>query len=86
MRGDATDSHLSRSDPSTRPIIRATLRSQLVGRFSPDKQGAPMRVQVLSFGHNTAARQIWSCCSMSGICRNPHFVPEIRRLSATIGE
>ena len=28
-----------------------TLRAHLVARFSPDRQGAPMHVQVLSFGH-----------------------------------
>ena len=28
-----------------------TLRSFLLARFSPDRQGAPMRVQVMSFGH-----------------------------------
>src|SRR6185503_332180 len=28
-----------------------TLRSFLLQRFSPDREGAPMRVQVMSFGH-----------------------------------
>src|SRR5262245_13500118 len=28
-----------------------TLRNYLLERFSPDRQGAPMRVQILSFGH-----------------------------------
>jgi UPF0042 nucleotide-binding protein len=58
-----------------------TLRSQLVGRFSPDKQGAPMRVQVLSFGHKYGSPANLELLFDVRHLPNPHFIPELRRLS-----
>jgi UPF0042 nucleotide-binding protein len=58
-----------------------TLRSQLVERFSPDKQGSPMRVQVLSFGHKYGSPANLELLFDVRHLPNPHFVPELRRLS-----
>lgn len=58
-----------------------TLRSELLERFSPDKQGAPMRVQVLSFGHKYGSPANLELLFDVRHLPNPHFVPELRRLS-----
>jgi UPF0042 nucleotide-binding protein len=58
-----------------------TLRAQLVDRFSPDKEGSPMRVQVLSFGHKYGSPANLELMFDVRHLPNPHFVPELRRLS-----
>jgi len=58
-----------------------TLRSFLLERFSPDRQGAPMRVQVLSFGHKYGNPGDLELLFDVRHLPNPHFVPELRRLS-----
>jgi UPF0042 nucleotide-binding protein len=58
-----------------------TLRSHLVERFSLDKQGAPMRVQVLSFGHKYGSPANLELLFDVRHLPNPYFVPELRRLS-----
>ena len=58
-----------------------TLRSQLLERFSPDKKGSPMRVQVLSFGHKYGSPANLELLFDVRHLPNPHFVPELRRLS-----
>jgi UPF0042 nucleotide-binding protein len=62
-----------------------TLRSQLVERFSPDKKGSPMRVQVLSFGHKYGSPANLELLFDVRHLPNPHFVPELRRLSGHDG-
>jgi len=58
-----------------------TLRRLLLDRFSPDGQGAPMRVQVLSFGHRYGSPRDVELMFDVRHLANPHFVPELRRLS-----
>jgi UPF0042 nucleotide-binding protein len=58
-----------------------TLRSHLVERFGLDKQGAPMRVQVLSFGHKYGSPANLELLFDVRHLPNPHFVPDLRRLS-----
>ena len=58
-----------------------TLRSQLVERFSPNKKGSPMRVQVLSFGHKYGSPANLELLFDVRHLPNPHFIPELRRLS-----
>jgi UPF0042 nucleotide-binding protein len=58
-----------------------TLRAHLVARFSPDKEGSPMRVQVLSFGHKYGSPANLELLFDVRHLPNPHFVPELRRLS-----
>jgi RNase adapter protein RapZ len=58
-----------------------TLRSFLLERFSPDRQGAPMRVQVMSFGHKYGNPGDLELLFDVRHLPNPHFVPELRRLS-----
>ena len=58
-----------------------TLRSELVERFSPDKQGAPMRVQVLSFGHKYGGPANLELMFDVRHLPNPHFIPELKPLS-----
>jgi UPF0042 nucleotide-binding protein len=62
-----------------------TLRSQLVERFSPDQKGSPMRVQVLSFGHKYGSPANLELLFDVRHLPNPHFVPELRRLSGHDG-
>jgi UPF0042 nucleotide-binding protein len=62
-----------------------TLRSQLIERFSPDKKGSPMRVQVLSFGHKFGSPANLELLFDVRHLPNPHFVPELRRLSGHDG-
>ncbi|MCA1579406.1 MAG: RNase adapter RapZ [Acidobacteria bacterium] len=58
-----------------------TLRSFLLERFSPDRQGAPMRVQVLSFGHKYGNPGDLELLFDVRHLPNPHFVPELQPLS-----
>jgi RNase adapter protein RapZ len=58
-----------------------TLRSFLLQRFSPDRKGAPMRVQVLSFGHKYGNPGDLELLFDVRHLPNPHFVPELKRLS-----
>jgi UPF0042 nucleotide-binding protein len=58
-----------------------TLRSFLLARFSPDREGAPMRVQVLSFGHKYGNPGDLELLFDVRHLPNPHFVPELKRLS-----
>ena len=58
-----------------------TLRSFLLERFSPDRRGAPMRVQVLSFGHKYGNPGDLELLFDVRHLPNPHFVPDLKRLS-----
>ena len=58
-----------------------TLRKFLLERFSPDRQGAPMRVQVLSFGHKYGNPGDLELLFDVRHLPNPHFIPELKRLS-----
>jgi RNase adapter protein RapZ len=58
-----------------------TLRSFLLERFSPDREGAPMRVQVMSFGHKYGNPGDLELLFDVRHLPNPHFVPELKRLS-----
>jgi len=58
-----------------------TLRSFLLQRFSPDREGAPMHVQVMSFGHKYGNPGDLELLFDVRHLPNPHFVPELKRLS-----
>lgn len=58
-----------------------TLRGHLVERFSLDKRGAPMRVQVLSFGHKYGSPANLELLFDVRHLPNPYFVSDLRRLS-----
>ncbi len=58
-----------------------SLRSLLLERFSPDRKGAPMRVQVLSFGHKYGNPGDLELLFDVRHLPNPHFIPELKRLS-----
>ena len=58
-----------------------TLRSHLLQRFSPDRKGGPMRVQVLSFGHKFGNPGDLELLFDVRHLPNPHFVPELKPLS-----
>jgi UPF0042 nucleotide-binding protein len=58
-----------------------TLRSLLLARFSPDRKGGPMRVQVLSFGHKYGNPGDLELLFDVRHLPNPHFVPDLKRLS-----
>lgn len=58
-----------------------TLRSFLLARFSPDRKGAPMRVEVLSFGHKYGNPGDLELLFDVRHLPNPHFVPELKQLS-----
>src|SRR6476646_11157109 len=58
-----------------------TLRSLLLERFSPDRKGAPMRVQVLSFGHKYGNPGDLELLFDVRHLPNPHFVPDLKKLS-----
>lgn len=58
-----------------------TLRSLLLERFSPDRQGGPMRVQVLSFGHKFGNPGDLELLFDVRHLPNPHFVPDLKKLS-----
>jgi UPF0042 nucleotide-binding protein len=58
-----------------------TLRNLLVERFSPDRQGRRMRVEVLSFGHKYGNPGDLELLFDVRHLPNPHFVPDLKRLS-----
>jgi UPF0042 nucleotide-binding protein len=58
-----------------------TLRKFLLERFSLDREGAPMRVQVMSFGHKYGNPGDLELLFDVRHLPNPHFVPELKRLS-----
>jgi RNase adapter protein RapZ len=58
-----------------------TLRNFLLERFSPDRKGAPMRVQVMSFGHKYGSPGDLELLFDVRHLPNPHFVPELKPLS-----
>jgi RNase adapter protein RapZ len=58
-----------------------SLRRFLVERFSPDPAGARMRVQVLSFGHKYGGPRDVDLLFDVRHLPNPHFEPELKRLS-----
>jgi UPF0042 nucleotide-binding protein len=58
-----------------------TLRRHLLERFSPDRKGGPMRVQLLSFGHKYGNPGDLELLFDVRHLPNPHFVPELRPLS-----
>jgi len=58
-----------------------TLRSFLLERFSLDRQGAPMRVQILSFGHKYGNPGDLELLFDVRHLPNPHFDPDLKRLS-----
>jgi UPF0042 nucleotide-binding protein len=60
-----------------------SLRSFLVERFSPTVEGAPMRVQVLSFGHKFGSPHSMELVFDVRHLPNPFFVEELRELSGS---
>lgn len=58
-----------------------TLRSLLLERFSPDRQGGQMRVEVLSFGHKYGNPGDLELLFDVRHLPNPHFVPDLKPLS-----
>jgi len=58
-----------------------TLRSHLVERFSPDRKGGPMRVQLLSFGHKFGNPGDLELLFDVRHLPNPHFISELKPLS-----
>ncbi|MCA1594670.1 MAG: RNase adapter RapZ [Acidobacteria bacterium] len=60
-----------------------TLRRLLLERFSPDLEGAPMRVSVYSFGHKHGAPRDADLLFDVRHLPNPYFVPELRELSGS---
>jgi UPF0042 nucleotide-binding protein len=58
-----------------------TLRRYLVERFSPDRAGTPMRVQLLSFGHKYGGPRDLDLMFDVRHLPNPHFVEELRPFS-----
>ncbi|HVF50127.1 MAG TPA: RNase adapter RapZ [Pyrinomonadaceae bacterium] len=58
-----------------------TLRRQLLERFSPDHEGRPMHVQVVSFGHKYGGPRDVDLLFDVRHLPNPHFVPDLRDLS-----
>ncbi|MGH9956742.1 MAG: RNase adapter RapZ, partial [Pyrinomonadaceae bacterium] len=58
-----------------------TLRRHLLERFNPDQKGSPMSVQVLSFGHKYGNPGDLELLFDVRHLPNPHFVPELKRLS-----
>ncbi len=58
-----------------------SLRSFLLERFSLDREGTPMRVQVMSFGHKYGNPGDLELLFDVRHLPNPHFVPELKRLS-----
>jgi UPF0042 nucleotide-binding protein len=58
-----------------------TLRRVLVERFSPNMDGTPMRVQILSFGHKYGSPRDVELMLDVRHLPNPYFMPELRDLS-----
>jgi UPF0042 nucleotide-binding protein len=60
-----------------------TLRQLLIQRFTPDREGAPMRVQILSFGHKFGAPRDMELMFDVRHLSNPFFVDGLRELSGS---
>ncbi|HLA13304.1 MAG TPA: RNase adapter RapZ [Pyrinomonadaceae bacterium] len=58
-----------------------TLRALLLERFSPHAEAGSMRVQVLSFGHKYGTPGELELLFDVRHLPNPHFIPELKRLS-----
>ncbi|HEU4835878.1 MAG TPA: RNase adapter RapZ [Pyrinomonadaceae bacterium] len=58
-----------------------SLRRFLLERFGLDREGAPMRVEVMSFGHKYGNPGDLELLFDVRHLPNPHFVPELKRLS-----
>jgi RNase adapter protein RapZ len=58
-----------------------TLRRFLLDRFSLDREGAPMHVQLMSFGHKYGNPGDLELLFDVRHLPNPHFVPELKPLS-----
>jgi RNase adapter protein RapZ len=58
-----------------------TLRRHLIERFNPGPEGAPMRVQVYSFGYKHGYPRDLDLMFDVRHLPNPYFVPELRDLS-----
>jgi UPF0042 nucleotide-binding protein len=58
-----------------------SLRRYLIERFSPDTEGTPMRVQVLSFGHKYGGPRELDLLFDVRHLPNPYFVAELRDFS-----
>ncbi len=58
-----------------------TLRAHLLERFSPDRRGGSMRVQLMSFGHKFGNPGDLELLFDVRHLPNPHFVPDLRPLS-----
>lgn len=58
-----------------------TLRNHLLERFSPDRKGRSMRVQILSFGHKFGSPGDLELLFDVRHLPNPHFVPDLRPYS-----
>ncbi|HEV2800330.1 MAG TPA: RNase adapter RapZ [Pyrinomonadaceae bacterium] len=58
-----------------------TLRRYLIERFSPDRAGTPMRVQVLSFGHKYGSPRDLDLLFDVRHLPNPYFVETLRAYS-----
>ena len=58
-----------------------TLRRFLLERFSLDREGAPMHVQLMSFGHKYGNPGDLELLFDVRHLPNPHFVPDLKRLS-----
>jgi UPF0042 nucleotide-binding protein len=58
-----------------------TLRSLLLERFRADTQSDAMRVQVMSFGHRYGTPGELELLFDVRHLPNPHFIPELKRLS-----
>ncbi len=58
-----------------------TLRRYLIERFSPDRMGTPMRVQVMSFGHKYGGPRDLDLLFDVRHLPNPHFVADLRAYS-----
>lgn len=60
-----------------------TLRRWLIERFSLDSKGAPMRVQIVSFGHKYGTPRDLDLMLDVRHLPNPYFVSELRDLSGS---
>jgi RNase adapter protein RapZ len=58
-----------------------TLRNFLLARFSPDRKGTPMHVEVMSFGHKYGNPGDLELLFDVRHLPNPHFLPELKPLS-----
>jgi RNase adapter protein RapZ len=60
-----------------------SLRKLLIQRFSPSREGAPMRVQVLSFGHKFGTPRDMELMFDVRHLPNPYFVNGLRELAGS---